>query len=174
MARIAETGQPISMATTDEPSLTSLPVSVLAMPVIGSGRVSGILLAIRAHTDPFTEAEAEAQLLPQLGPMVGSALTAARQHDEVIEQTMVDALTGLANRRGLDRDLTSALELVAEGRVVGVAMIDIDRFKRLNDVHGHGIGDTALRVAADQALYRAKQGGRNKVVVAGENTAAVA
>ena len=59
-----------------------------------------------------------------------------------------DPLTGLANRRGL-QEAMQELELTGEG--AGVALLDLDHFKALNDTHGHATGDTAL-VAVARAL----------------------
>ncbi|WP_417787694.1 diguanylate cyclase [Stutzerimonas xanthomarina] len=56
-----------------------------------------------------------------------------------------DPLTGLYNRRGL----TLALEMLgSEGRSFAVIALDIDHFKRINDTHGHDIGDTVIRQMA--------------------------
>lgn len=60
-----------------------------------------------------------------------------------------DPLTGVMNRRGfmeqLDRDLARS---DAEGTPLTLAMVDIDHFKAINDRHGHGAGDTVLRLVA--------------------------
>lgn len=56
-----------------------------------------------------------------------------------------DPLTGLHNRRGL----TLALEVLgSEGQSFAVIALDIDHFKRINDTHGHDVGDTAIRQMA--------------------------
>ncbi|AYN15602.1 diguanylate cyclase [Pseudomonas monteilii] len=57
-----------------------------------------------------------------------------------------DPLTGLGNRRSLELSL-SLLE--AEGRAFAAIVLDIDHFKRVNDSHGHEIGDQALRQLAE-------------------------
>lgn len=63
-----------------------------------------------------------------------------------------DALTGLPNRRHtlafLERALVGARE---NGAPLAVAIFDIDHFKRINDVHGHGIGDEVIRRVAHRA-----------------------
>ena len=66
-----------------------------------------------------------------------------RRHDALFQELRAenetDALTGLSNRRGMERFLTAA-----EGGDI-VVVFDLDNFKRLNDVHGHAEGDRALR-----------------------------
>jgi diguanylate cyclase len=77
----------------------------------------------------------------------------------VRHESLVDALTGLANRRAFDRQLASSLPLSAlpgaqsDGLDVPVClvMLDIDHFKRVNDSYGHPFGDQVLR-AVGQVL----------------------
>lgn len=56
-----------------------------------------------------------------------------------------DALTGLANRRGIEAQLTRAC---ASGHPHTIAMCDVDRFKSYNDRYGHAVGDRVLRTVA--------------------------
>ncbi|WP_275286962.1 biofilm regulation diguanylate cyclase SiaD [Halomonas elongata] len=61
----------------------------------------------------------------------------------------VDPLTGLANRRRLNEQLEQLTAASARHRrPFTLAMVDIDHFKRVNDRHGHGIGDRALEILA--------------------------
>ncbi len=60
-------------------------------------------------------------------------------------QATQDALTGLANRRHLNESLPSLLALaLREATPLAVALIDLDRFKQVNDTHGHPAGDQVL------------------------------
>jgi diguanylate cyclase (GGDEF)-like protein len=60
-----------------------------------------------------------------------------------------DPLTGLANRRRWDEELDRALaQALRHGRAVSIAAIDLDRFKAVNDAHGHQYGDRVLHAAA--------------------------
>jgi diguanylate cyclase (GGDEF)-like protein len=61
-----------------------------------------------------------------------------------------DDLTGLANRRGLYRYLDESSHYPLVGKRMALLLIDIDNFKRLNDVSGHLAGDIALRAVADE------------------------
>jgi diguanylate cyclase (GGDEF)-like protein/PAS domain S-box-containing protein len=61
----------------------------------------------------------------------------------------MDALTGLFNRRMLDVRLSDAIELAKQyGRPLSLIMMDVDHFKKFNDVCGHVAGDNALRSVA--------------------------
>ncbi len=67
------------------------------------------------------------------------------------EEVSTDALTQVANRRGLAQafDVESARSQ-REGRPLAIGLIDIDNFKKLNDSLGHGAGDVALKTLAAQ------------------------
>ncbi len=85
---------------------------------------------------------------------VGADITALKHnekslrqaHEEALVASRTDQLTGLPNRRHVLELLDSALaEHEATGSKLSVAVIDIDRFKVINDTHGHDAGDTVLR-----------------------------
>lgn len=60
-----------------------------------------------------------------------------------------DALTGLANRLGFQEALASvASRATAQGNLIAIHSIDLDRFKDVNDRHGHPVGDALLRAVA--------------------------
>ena len=61
-----------------------------------------------------------------------------------------DDLTGLSNRRGLYRYLDESSRYPLAGKRLALLLIDIDQFKRLNDLSGHLAGDSALRAVADE------------------------
>lgn len=63
-----------------------------------------------------------------------------------------DPLTGLVNRRYLDEALPNLIRLAQQSATpVAIAFIDLDRFKRVNDEHGHAMGDIVLKGFADAA-----------------------
>lgn len=64
-----------------------------------------------------------------------------------------DSLTGLLNRRAIYERAQAELDRATrEGNSMSLIMLDIDHFKRVNDAHGHLVGDQALRVAAGVLL----------------------
>jgi diguanylate cyclase (GGDEF)-like protein len=70
---------------------------------------------------------------------------------ELEAQARVDALTGLANRRTMNHYLRFSLsENRRRAEPVAVLMIDIDHFKRFNDVYGHIAGDKCLQAVAEE------------------------
>lgn len=71
-------------------------------------------------------------------------LTETARHDATVAAT-TDFLTGLPNRRAF---VTALAESASSGRAFAVAVIDIDRFKAMNDTYGHSYGDELLRVVA--------------------------
>jgi len=93
-------------------------------------------------------------------------LRIANEHLE--ELASLDGLTGLANRRGFDRELDRAWRQEGErGRPLALMMIDIDHFKLFNDRYGHVRGDACLRavgetlslVTLEEAVIVARYGG---------------
>lgn len=87
-------------------------------------------------------------LLATIGLVIGQALAmllllqdkALRQIERLIE---VDVLTGLLNRRGFDERLRRLLQRGGAQPPV-LALLDVDHFKRINDTHGHAVGDAVL------------------------------
>jgi diguanylate cyclase (GGDEF)-like protein len=73
-------------------------------------------------------------------------------HRKLDTMATTDKLTGLANRQVFDETLARALQSRRRGaRSLAVLLLDIDRFKRINDTLGHLRGDDAIRAVADTA-----------------------
>lgn len=87
---------------------------------------------------------------------VQGMLTLVEQvHTRVVEverlraEATTDPLTGLWNRRGFEPLLDQALARAARtGEAIALVLVDVDRFKQVNDEHGHGMGDRALAAVA--------------------------
>lgn len=95
---------------------------------------------------------------------IGRNVTSRRQAEELIRQMAFhDALTGLANRRLFMDRLAQALVAMARSGQHSVLMfLDLDKFKALNDSHGHAVGDVLLQ----QVAQRLKSGVRGIDTVA--------
>jgi diguanylate cyclase (GGDEF)-like protein len=70
------------------------------------------------------------------------------QHRALSRLAAHDALTDLPNRRVFSHALGEAVRAAEEGRAATVALLDLDHFKRVNDEHGHEVGDVALVAVA--------------------------
>lgn len=78
------------------------------------------------------------------------AVTIVRRAQRLLYLASRDRLTGLFNRGHFDRVLAGALATAArDGQPLALALLDVDHFKRINDVHGHPVGDRALRHVAE-------------------------
>src|SRR5437773_2371049 len=110
------------------------------------GRSLGVLHATGPNGKPL-DGEAIAQLTT-LAAQAGARIGTVRAFEKTQLQASTDGLTGLVNRRSLQKQLRGILK---SGEPFAVAIADLDHFKRLNDTHGHETGDRALRLFAQVA-----------------------
>ncbi len=80
------------------------------------------------------------------------------QRLEAERQALTDTLTGLPNRRHTQIVLDVAFDAARRGVPLSVAVVDLDRFKWLNDEHGHAAGDTVLRAFSRLLVDHLKEG----------------
>jgi diguanylate cyclase (GGDEF)-like protein len=73
--------------------------------------------------------------------------------EELQQQALLDPLTGVGNRRYTEMDVVSRLEgMNRYGWPFGVAFVDIDHFKQVNDTYGHDTGDDVLKMISRTLL----------------------
>jgi diguanylate cyclase (GGDEF)-like protein len=109
------------------------------------GRVSGVLLAL---TDVTEQRRLEALLSAQTRERIDAAEKAAARMAHLAQH---DPLTGLPNRLlFLDRLRQGLLGARGQPRGLGLIFIDLDHFKRINDEHGHAVGDALLCAVAER------------------------
>ncbi len=117
--------------------------SWLGVPLFVAGACEGVLAVQSREVGAFTASDQ--RLLASLALQVGAAL----QNAHLYTMAMVDGLTGLFVRRYFDARIEEEIERARRyGQAFSVVMLDIDDFKRLNDTHGHLIGDRVLREVA--------------------------
>jgi diguanylate cyclase (GGDEF)-like protein len=120
------------------------PISAACVPVSFMGRAFGVLHATGPlHKPPPARQVAQ---LTTLGLQSGARIGAVRALARTQLHAYTDSLTGLKNRRALDQQIS---DHAATGAPYAFALADLDRFKALNDTHGHDAGDQALRLFAD-------------------------
>jgi diguanylate cyclase (GGDEF)-like protein len=148
-------------------SAQAQPCSAVCVPVSVSGMTVGVVHAAGLHNEPFDPARLTALELVARRSSDRIGLMRAFSRSEV--QASTDPLTGLPNRRSLEENVRA---LDTAGTPYAVAFGDLDHFKSVNDVHGHGAGDQALRVFASvlRATFRptdliARYGGEEFVFV---------
>ena len=108
-------------------------------------RILGVLACVGSR--PFDANDLE--LLRAFASQAAIAIEDAQLFAQVRELSVTDALTGLANRRRLDRELPREFAAARRGRRLVAVMFDLDDFKQHNDRYGHLAGDRALRHFAE-------------------------
>jgi diguanylate cyclase (GGDEF)-like protein len=121
---------------------------VIALAVLGAVLAVGVGVAadpVQAADDPVPLIAA----LVMIANIVGVCVALMRGEMEHRDLAVLDPLTGLLNRASLE---TRAAEIEQQARLTGgsvaVVLLDLDRFKRVNDEYGHERGDAVLRDAA--------------------------
>ncbi|MGO9790669.1 MAG: EAL domain-containing protein [Solirubrobacteraceae bacterium] len=112
-----------------------------------SGARHVIVTHAHAGTRPFTVEDV--RFLEAVAHVIAGALDRAATEEELRRRALEDPLTGLANRALLASQLEAELRHARRlGNRVCVLVLDLDRFKVLNDTLGHSVGDTLLRRVA--------------------------
>jgi diguanylate cyclase (GGDEF)-like protein len=125
------------------------PEALISIPLISRARIKGVLNIYRIGEDGVFTAD-EFDLARRFADAAALALDNAQIRARLEHQAQTDSLTGLFNHRSFHERLLTALQDASRThKPVAVLMLDIDDFKRVNDVHGHGVGDELLCTLAD-------------------------
>jgi diguanylate cyclase (GGDEF)-like protein/PAS domain S-box-containing protein len=119
--------------------------------------VPATLLARRNSAQP-PFSPAHERFLEAAANVLGTALDRAAIEDELRTQALEDPLTGLANRSYLAAHLEQAIARAERGDTIAVLLLDLDRFKVVNDTLGHGAGDELLCAVADRLRSTIRRG----------------
>ena len=99
------------------------------------------------------------KLLEQFRADLGLAINNALAHDRLERLAAIDPLTDTYNRRfGLSRLKEEFSRAVRAQNPLGILMVDLDRFKAINDTYGHLVGDRVLRAAAHASRHVIREG----------------
>ncbi len=118
----------------------------LAAPLTSDDGVVGAI--VLSHRTGDSWSATTRRLLVGAADEASAALARAYSHRAAEAQASTDALTGLPNRRYFDEFCGLLARRRRSDDAVGVLMIDIDKFKVLNDTYGHATGDIVLRAVA--------------------------
>ncbi|MEQ9336942.1 MAG: PAS domain S-box protein, partial [Miltoncostaeaceae bacterium] len=156
-AELIATRRPVrrSAVAGDTITIAALPMvgeidAAMAAPVFLEGEVWGSIMLIRPSGVPFLPGDE--QRLVALAEVATLAIVSAETRERLAALATTDDLTGLANRRTfLDRLRTECARARGGGRPLSRVVLDVDRFKAINDRFGHPEGDRVLALIAQVA-----------------------
>jgi diguanylate cyclase (GGDEF)-like protein len=126
----------------------------MCIPMISQGDVIGLIVIVSQNsTNKAFEREAIVTLAEQLALAINNVML----REMLRQQSIVDPLTGLYNRRHFDESLKR--ELIRSKRAdtsCSAVMMDLDHFKRINDTYGHDAGDLVLKAVSQNLLTRVR------------------
>lgn len=126
-------------------------------PVVRGHQVWGFVTALSSGAAPFA-ADVEARL-EEFAELVAAAIANAETRSQLAARATTDPLTGLANQRAFQERLAGETERARRhGRNLGLALIDLDGFKAVNDTYGHRAGDDVLVTIARRAAGTIRAG----------------
>lgn len=136
------------------------PPTTLAAPMRGREGLRGVLVADNRFTGVVPDAVTRL-VFEMVADHAGRALFSADRFARVAMEARVDALTGLDTRRvGLTLIEHAVAVALASDRPVSLLMIDVDRFKLVNDSYGHPAGDAVLAQVASRVRRALRRGER--------------
>jgi diguanylate cyclase (GGDEF)-like protein len=125
------------------------PRAAAAFPLRRSDGAILAILGVWSTAEPTLDPRSIASIDTAV-PYASLHLTQVLLYGEARDDSQRDPLTGLLNRRGFEQQLAEeAARSDRYGRPMAVAMLDIDRFKSINDTHGHDGGDAVLRALGE-------------------------
>jgi len=130
--------------------------SDMAIPLRSHGRVTGALRV--ASRRAFAYEPEDFDLLQRLADFVAVAVENQRLLDAHRRMAEVDGLTGVCNHRHFRTLLARETERARQlSQSLALVMVDVDHFKRVNDDHGHPVGDAVLRHVAGLLARRVRR-----------------
>jgi diguanylate cyclase (GGDEF)-like protein len=139
---------------------------VLCMPVTGGGKTYGVFqLAYGGAFGKLPSALKNRLEFDQMSALTAEVCRGIGRHlanvglkRKLTDESMRDPLTGLLNRRGLERIAEHLTPAGAEGEAMAVMMMDVDSFKEINDGFGHDAGDSVLEFVGRTITEKCRDG----------------
>jgi diguanylate cyclase (GGDEF)-like protein len=126
---------------------------VIALPLVSGERVVGVLEGMRTRSGARSFSRSESELLNTLAIPIAAALSNSVRIAEAERLSLTDDLTRLRNARYLRQFLVNEIKRARRYRSnVAALFLDLDDFKRINDLHGHLAGSHALMEVAAVVL----------------------
>jgi diguanylate cyclase (GGDEF)-like protein len=126
---------------------------VIAVPLVNGERVLGVLEGIRLKARALSFSQTEAAFLTALTIPIAASLSNSVRIAEAEQSSLTDDLTKLHNARYLRQFLVNEIKRARRyGAKVAALFLDLDDFKRVNDIHGHLAGSHALMEIAGVIL----------------------
>ncbi len=126
--------------------------SMVWLPLVMDGQIAGVL-ALHANSRGFFDAD-EMKLLQELAGDIAFAIHHLDKAQQLDYLAYYDQLTGLANTKLLHERLTQHLG-IAERQSVALVLLDVERFKNINDALGRQAGDSLLQQLAERLVVNA-------------------
>ena len=126
--------------------------SAVLVPLITRGEPLGTVNVVYTAAHAFTTHELD--MLRSVGATISLAISNALHFRELEHQAMHDGLTGLANRINFHAGVDRAIAEATGSDHVGLILVDLDRFKEINDTLGHRTGDRLLRLIGPRLRQR--------------------
>jgi diguanylate cyclase (GGDEF)-like protein/PAS domain S-box-containing protein len=140
------------------------------LPLLVESRVAGVV-SLRAREPGFFDQE-ELRLLSEMASNMSFALELIAKQDRIAYLALYDPLTGLPNRTLFHERLTQGMEAAGRaGAMLALTLIDLERFKAINDTYGRQDGDRVLQAVAQR--LREAAGDINRVARLGSNAFAL-
>ena len=129
---------------------------VVLIPVVLKDELKGILLL--GSSSRFNMEEENLLRCVDLAGRFAVALSSAEREQMLYRQAHFDELTGLPNRQLLKDRLEQQINHARRDGIKGAMLyLDLDRFKEINDVHGHSVGDVVLVQAAERIVSEVRE-----------------
>ncbi|MDF1618276.1 sensor domain-containing diguanylate cyclase [Petrocella sp. FN5] len=145
--------------------------SLIIVPLVKSDQVYGLLIAEHHTKDMFDHNSMN--FFKSIISQINIAINNANLYSKMEEIAIRDGLTGLYNREHIQSIIIEAIDHIEKDDVLSLALLDIDRFKKINDTYGHLFGDEVIkavskiiqRIANEHDGHAGRYGGEEFLVV---------